>query len=167
MDYIRSIGDEKVNSFDSNFKLCEKNDAILQEVSFKENRAQEKQDEQEYERLRDFGASLRQLTTEQRVDAVRSVLGSIVYDLTDVDVDFSKTVFDNGMHSLNAVELLSRLNQTLGTGVTTKLVVNDAPMADFAVAVAIDVRQFRYAEVFQVLLGEICLIQHTRRDCIQ
>ena len=47
MDYIRSIGDEKVNSFDSIFKLCEKNDAILQEVSFKENRAQEKQDEQE------------------------------------------------------------------------------------------------------------------------
>ena len=81
-------------------------------------------------------ARLRQLTTEQRVDAVRSVIGSIVSDLTDVDVDFSKTVFDNGMHSLNAVELLSRLNQTLGTGVTTKLVVNDAPMADFAVAVA-------------------------------
>lgn len=64
MDYIRSIGDEKVNSFDSIFKLCEKNDAILQEVSFKENRAQEKQDEQEYERLRDFGASLRQLTSD-------------------------------------------------------------------------------------------------------
>jgi len=81
-------------------------------------------------------ARLRQLTTEQRVDAVRSVIGSIVSDLTDADVDFSKTVFDNGMHSLNAVELLSRLNQTLGTGVTTKLVVNDAPMADFAVAVA-------------------------------
>ena len=52
-------------------------------------------------------ARLRQLTTEQRVDAVRSVIGSIVSDLTDADVDFSKTVFDNGMHSLNAVELLS------------------------------------------------------------
>ena len=81
-------------------------------------------------------ARLRQLTQPQRVDAVRSVIGSIVSDLTDADVDFGKTVFDNGMHSLNAVELLSRLNQTLGTGVTTKLVVSDAPMGDFAIAVA-------------------------------
>ena len=51
-------------------------------------------------------------------------------------MDFAKTVFDNGMHSLNAVELLSRVNAALGTGVTTKLVVADGPMADFATAVA-------------------------------
>ena len=81
-------------------------------------------------------ARLRQLTLEQRVEAVRSVIRGVVSDLTDAEVDWSKTVFDNGMHSLNAVELLSRVNEALGTGVTTKLVVADAPMADFATAVA-------------------------------
>jgi acyl-coenzyme A synthetase/AMP-(fatty) acid ligase/acyl-CoA thioesterase FadM len=81
-------------------------------------------------------ARLRQLTTDQRVEAVRSVVRGVVSDLTDAEVDFDKTVFDNGMHSLNAVELLARVNEALGTGVTTKLVVADAPMADFAAAVA-------------------------------
>ena len=81
-------------------------------------------------------ARLRQLTTEQRVEAVRSVIRLTVSDLTDTDVDFDKTVFDNGMHSLNAVELLSRVNEALGTGVTTKLVVADAPMSTFATTVA-------------------------------
>jgi hypothetical protein len=81
-------------------------------------------------------ARLRQLTGEQRVEAVRSVIRFTVSDLTDTDVDFDKTVFDNGMHSLNAVELLSRVNDALGTGVTTKLVVADAPMSAFAETVA-------------------------------
>ena len=81
-------------------------------------------------------ARLRQLTLEQRVESIRSVVRAVVSDLTDAEVDFEKTVFDNGMHSLNAVELLSRVNESLGTGVTTKLVVPDAPMSDFVVAVA-------------------------------
>ena len=81
-------------------------------------------------------ARLRQLTAEQRIEAIRSVIRGVVVDLTDTEVDWAKTVFDNGMHSLNAVELLSRVNEALGTGVTTKLVVADAPMADFATAVA-------------------------------
>ena len=81
-------------------------------------------------------ARLRQLTPEQRVEAVRAVVRSVVLDLTDQEVDFDKTTFDNGMHSLNAVELLSRVNDTLGTGVTTKLLVADKPMASFAEAVA-------------------------------
>jgi acyl-CoA thioesterase FadM/acyl carrier protein len=67
---------------------------------------------------------------------VRAVVRSVVLDLTDQEVDFDKTTFDNGMHSLNAVELLSRVNDTLGTGVTTKLLVADTPMASFAEAVA-------------------------------
>ena len=79
---------------------------------------------------------LRQLTPEQRVEAVRSVVRATVLDLTDQDVDFDKTTFDNGMHSLNAVELLSRVNETLGTGVTTRLLAADAPMSAFAEAVA-------------------------------
>ena len=81
-------------------------------------------------------ARLRQLTPEQRVEAVRAVVRATVLDLTDQEVDFDKTTFDNGMHSLNAVELLSRVNETLGTGVTTKLLVADAPMGSFAEAVA-------------------------------
>ena len=79
---------------------------------------------------------LRQLTPEQRVEAVRSVVRATVLDLTDQEVDFDKTTFDNGMHSLNAVELLSRVNETLGTGVTTRLLSADAPMSAFAEAVA-------------------------------
>jgi hypothetical protein len=59
-------------------------------------------------------ARLRQLTSEQRVEAVRGVVRGVVSDLTDAEVDWSKTVFDNGMHSLNAVELLSRVNEALG-----------------------------------------------------
>ena len=81
-------------------------------------------------------ARLRQLTSEQRVEAVRSVVRATVLDLTDQEVDFDKTTFDNGMHSLNAVELLSRVNGALGTGVTTKLLTADAPMSAFAEAVA-------------------------------
>jgi len=81
-------------------------------------------------------ARLRQLTPEQRVEAVRSVVRATVLDLTDQEVDFDKTTFDNGMHSLNAVELLSRVNETLGTGVTTRLLAADAPMSAFAEAVA-------------------------------
>ena len=81
-------------------------------------------------------ARLRQLTPEQRVEAVRSVVRTTVLDLTDQEVDFDKTTFDNGMHSLNAVELLSRVNDALGTGVTTKLLAADAPMSAFAEAVA-------------------------------
>ncbi|QDZ17620.1 axonemal protein [Chloropicon primus] len=64
MDYIRSIGDEKINSFESVFKLCEKNSKILEEVTFKANRALEKQDEEEVARLSDYSHSLRQLTSD-------------------------------------------------------------------------------------------------------
>ena len=46
---------------------------------------------------------LRHLTPEQREDAIRAVVRGVVVDLTDVEPDFDKTVFDNGMHSLNAV----------------------------------------------------------------
>ena len=79
---------------------------------------------------------LRHLTPEQREDAIRAVVRGVVVDLTDVEPDFDKTVFDNGMHSLNAVELLTRVNDALGTGVTSKLVVVDAPMSHFVTAVA-------------------------------
>ena len=44
-------------------------------------------------------ARLRQLTLEQRVESIGSVVRAVVSDLTDAEVDFEKTVFDNGMHS--------------------------------------------------------------------
>jgi acyl-coenzyme A synthetase/AMP-(fatty) acid ligase/acyl-CoA thioesterase FadM len=81
-------------------------------------------------------ARLRQLTPEQRIESVRDVVRKVVEDLTELEPDFSKSAFDNGMHSLAAVELLSRVNASLGTGVTTKLVVADAPMSEFVEKVA-------------------------------
>ena len=74
-------------------------------------------------------ARLRQLTPEQRIESVHDVVRKVVEDLTELEPDFSKSAFDNGMHSLAAVELLSRVNASLGTGVTTKLVVADAPVS--------------------------------------
>jgi acyl-coenzyme A synthetase/AMP-(fatty) acid ligase/acyl-CoA thioesterase FadM len=91
-------------------------------------------------------ARLRQLSAEQRVEAVRSVIRSTVSDLMDAEVDFEKTVFENGMHSLNAVELLSRVNEALGTGVTTKLVAADAPMRLFAETVAEHATTYQHPE---------------------
>ena len=64
MDYIRSIGNEHVSSFEAVFKLCDKNASILDELTFKAHRALEKQDEVLIEQLQDYEQSLRQLSAD-------------------------------------------------------------------------------------------------------
>ena len=54
MDYIRSIGNEHINSFESVFKLCDKNSDILEEVTFKGDRATERQDAELVEKLQEW-----------------------------------------------------------------------------------------------------------------
>jgi len=81
-------------------------------------------------------SQLRQLTEEKRLDAISTVVRDVISDLTDTEVDFEKTAFENGMHSLNAVELLSRINNMLGTVITTKLIAPDAKMSEFVKAVS-------------------------------
>lgn len=64
MDYIRSIGNEHINSFESVFKLCDKNSDILEEVTFKGDRATERQDAELVEKLQEYQNSLRTLTSD-------------------------------------------------------------------------------------------------------
>ena len=81
-------------------------------------------------------SSLRQLPEEERLNKIRSLVDVAASDLTGSVVDFDKTVFDNGLHSLNVVEFLNRINTALDATLSTKLLLTETPMLAFVGAVA-------------------------------